>query len=371
MQRRAFLQTVASAPLLAAGWKDGPPPSFETEIGRMMEVGPVPGAVIGILRDGKPGWVRPLGVRDRETMAPVLPDTVFQAASLSKQATAFAAFKLRDQGKLDFDKTLVSYVDDLEDEKARTVTIRNVLSHSSGFPNWRFEAGKKLVPDFTPGSQFQYSGEGFFYLQRIMEQVSGQGFGQLMNEFVFQPLKMTSTSMVWRPDLAARFALPYGRRGDLRKDWDKTPKRLHEIANQKGRPVDTWRYADCVAAAVELGYPPIPDRLVPNAAASMVTCATDYARFLAAAITNPDIRKEQIKIRPMLGWGLGWGIERVPGHEYVWQWGDNGGYKNFVAAEPATGNALFVFTNGDSGQHVYDRILTHATGHDHPALFWV
>jgi CubicO group peptidase (beta-lactamase class C family) len=371
MQRRAFLQTVASAPLFAVGWKDGPPPSFEAEILRMMEVGPVPGAVIGTLREGKPGWVRPLGVRDMETRAPVLPDTVFHAASLSKQATTFAAFKLRDQGKLDFDKTLVSYVDDLEDEKARTVTIRNVLSHSSGFPNWRSEAGKKLIPDFTPGSKFQYSGEGFFYLQRIMEQVTGQGFGQLMNELVFQPLKMTSTGMVWRPDLASQSALPYNRRGELRKDWDKTPRRLYEIADQKGRPIDTWKYADCLAAAVELGRPPIPDSIVPNAAASMVTCAPDYARFLAAAIVNPEIRKEQIKIRPTLGWGLGWGIERAAGREYLWQWGDNPGFKNFVAAEPATGNAVFVFTNGDSGQHIYDRIVTHATGHEHPALFWV
>ena len=112
-------------------------------------------------------------------------------------------------------------------------------------------------------------------------------------------------------------------------------------------------------------------QLLPNAAASMITNAPDYARFIAAAISNSAIHKEQINIRPSLGWGLGWGIERVEGREYLWQWGDNGGFKNFVAAEPATGNAIFVFTNGDSGARVYDRIVTHATGHDHPALFWI
>jgi hypothetical protein len=103
----------------------------------------------------------------------------------------------------------------------------------------------------------------------------------------------------------------------------------------------------------------------------MVTTGPDYARFLQAGLRNPEIRREQIPIRPTLGWGLGWGIERAAGREYVWQWGDNGGYKNFVIAEPTSGEAVFVFTNGDSGARIYDRIVTHATGHDHAALFWV
>ena len=371
MHRRSFLQSGISAPLLAGGWKESPPRQFQSEISRMMEVGPVPGAVIGTLRDGKPGWIHPLGVRNMDTRDPISSDTIFQAASLSKQATAYAAFALRSLGKLNFDTPLVSYVDDLQDERARTVTARHVLSHSSGFPNWRGEAGQKLVPDFQPGSKFQYSGEGFFYLQRVMEHVSGRGFGELMNAFVFEPLKMTSTSMVWKPEWAARYALPYDRRGGLRQDWDKNAKRFHEKAAQEGETVTAWKYEDYEAAARALNITPLPNWLSPNAASTMVTTARDYARFLSAAIFNPDIRKEQINIRSSLGWGLGWGIERGGGREYLWQWGDNGGYKNFVAAEPATGNAIFVFTNGDSGARIYDRIVTHATGHDHPALFWI
>jgi CubicO group peptidase (beta-lactamase class C family) len=296
---------------------------------------------------------------------------VFQAASLSKQATAYAAFALRQAGKLDFDRTLVSYVDDLAVARARRVTLRHVLSHSSGFPNWRSEPGSQLIPEFEPGTKFQYSGEGFFYLQRILEQVSGQGFCEIIDSLVFKPLAMTSSSMLWKPELADRFALPYDRRGELRKNWDKAPKRIHEIAKQKGQSVMGWKYADYEAANREAGNPALPNYMLPNAAASMVTTAADYAKFVAAAIRNPDIAKEQIHIRPLLGWGLGWGIERFAGREYVWQWGDNGGYKNFVAAEPATGDAVFVFTNGDSGARIYDRLVTHATGHDHPALFWV
>jgi hypothetical protein len=135
--------------------------------------------------------------------------------------------------------------------------------------------------------------------------------------------------------------------------------------------VTQLRYADYAAATRESGDPVLPNWMLPNAAASLVTSAEDYARFVAAAVRNPEPAQQQVRINDSLGWGLGWAIEKVPGHEYLWQWGDNGGYKNFVLAEPATGDAIFVFTNGDSGARIYDRVVTRATGQEHPALFWL
>jgi len=221
--------------MIAAGWKQGLPASFESEIVQWMGVAPVPGAIAGVIQKGGPAWLRPLGVCNIEAKDPVTRDTIFQAASLSKQVTAYAAFAMREAGKLDFDRTLVSYVDDLSDERARKVTVRHVLSHSSGFPNWRSGAAKQLVPEFEPGSKFQYSGEGFFYLQRILEHVTGLGFCEVIERLVFQPLGMTSSSMIWKPEIAGRYALPHDRRGEVRANWDKTPRRLHEIAKQKAR----------------------------------------------------------------------------------------------------------------------------------------
>jgi CubicO group peptidase (beta-lactamase class C family) len=245
-------------------------------------------------------------VHDLQEKQPVNADTVFQAASLSKQVTAYVAFAMRQQGKLDFDKPLVGYVDDLTDERARVVTARHVLCHSAGFPNWRSTAGQNLIPDFKPGDRYQYSGEGYFFLQRVLEQVSGQGFSSLVKAVVFQPLGMSSTAMMWTPQLDGRFAQPHSRRGELRKDWERGAKQFHDIAQKKGQDIETWKYADYAAATKEIGRPVLPDSMLPNGAASMVTTATDYAKFVAAAIKNPDIGKEQVKIRPSLGWGLGW-----------------------------------------------------------------
>jgi hypothetical protein len=182
---------------------------------------------------------------------------------------------------------------------------------------------------------------------------------------------MSSSTLVWDPQTLPHTAQPHDRRGELRRGWEKSYAGLYAWAARTGKSVSALRFEDCVAEAQDAGRPALPDSLRPNGAASLVTSAEDYARFLAAAIANPELGKEQVRINEFLGWGMGWGIERAAGHTYLWQWGDNPGYKNFVLAEPSSGSALFVFTNGDAGTRVYDRILTHATGHDHPALFWL
>jgi CubicO group peptidase (beta-lactamase class C family) len=375
IDRRAFLQHALAAPFLIPAWQSAPPGAYVAELARLMRAAPVPGAVIGALRDRKLSWITPLGVRAEGSPEPITASTLFHAASLTKQVTAYAAFALRAQRKLDFDRPLVAYVDDLPNPAARVVTARHVLSQSSGFPNWRFaEAAKPvpdLVPDFKPGSRYQYSGEGFFYLQRVLEHIGGAGIGQLVQDIVFQPLGMTSSSLVWDPETLARTALPHERHGELREGWDKSARALRAYAARIGKPVVQLRYDDYAAATREAGDPVLPNWMVPNGAASLVTSAEDYARFLAAAMRNSEFGQQQVAINEFLGWGLGWAIERASGHVYLWQWGDNGGFKNFVLVEPSTGGAIFVFTNGDAGVRVYDRVLTHATGHDHPALFWL
>jgi CubicO group peptidase (beta-lactamase class C family) len=195
MQRRTFLQQTISSvavgsPLISQSWRSAAPRAYLTELSRLMRAAPVPGAVIAVVENHKLAWVAPLGVLTEGAPAPVSESSLFEAASLTKPLVAYAAFALRAAGKLDFDRPLVEYLDDLPNPEARTVTARHVMSHTSGFVNWR-SAAVDLAPAFKPGTKFQYSGEGFFYLQRVIERIHGSGIEQTLQDLVMRPLGMT------------------------------------------------------------------------------------------------------------------------------------------------------------------------------------
>jgi CubicO group peptidase (beta-lactamase class C family) len=374
MHRRTFLAALA-APAFAAPWKSTPPKEFLSSLPSWMDVAPVPGVWVTWIEGGKVSWSQGFGVRNTDTKQAVDAETIFEAASLSKQVTAYVAHALHSEGKLDFDKPLYDYVPDMTDPKARTVTARHVLSHSSGFPNWRGERGEALVPAFEPRSKFQYSGEGYVYLSRVIEKVADKPFCEVVQERVFDPLGMASSSMIRLPDRESRMATGHDRHGAVQSWSGNNTRRMWALAKDSGRPITSWRYSEIEAALVKANQSTLPNNMQPNAAASICTSGPDYAKFVLRAIQNPEYRKLQTKIREgsdwALGWGLGWGIERAGGREFLWQWGDNGGYKNFVLLDPVAATGIFVFTNGDSGMRICDRVITHATGMEHPAFLWL
>ena len=132
---------------------------LEKTISHLMKAGDVPGLSIAVLEKGRVVWHRGFGVMNAEIKTAVDDNTVFEAASLSKPVFAYAVLKLADSGKLDLDKPLVNYLPykDVENhERLNLITARRVLSHSTGFPNWR--GGQPLKIHFTPGERFSYSG---------------------------------------------------------------------------------------------------------------------------------------------------------------------------------------------------------------------
>jgi CubicO group peptidase (beta-lactamase class C family) len=378
--RRTFIETgsrLAGTSLavnaLAAPLKTSAQKELAADVLNWMTVAPVPGVWITWLERGKVGWEQGFGVKNAETKQAVDAMTMFEAASLTKQVTAFVAHALHSEGKLDFDKPLNEYVDAMTDPRAQTVTTRHVLSHTSGFPNWRSKKGEVLTPDFTPGERFSYSGEGYVYLSRVLEKIADKPFGELVQQRVFDPLGMTNSSLARLQERESQVATGHDRRGRVLDVTNK--KRIWEAAKEMGKPITSWRYKDMEASLANAPIPPLPNFMTPNAAASMCTTGPDYAKFVLHAIKNPQLRKQQIAIREgagwKLGWGLGWGIEQAGGHEYLWQWGDNGGYKNIVMIVPVAETGVFVFTNGDAGMRICDRVVTHATGFEHLAFLWI
>ena len=189
-----------SAPLRTKAKKADLIARLERSIPQLLTDGDVPGLSIALLRNGELVWHRGFGVRNSATKEPVTDDTVFEAASLSKPVFAYAVLKLVDSGKLDLDTPLNKYLpgtyDIGEDARLSQITTRRVLSHTTGFPNWRPRGDTTLKMHFTPGEKFSYSGEGFVYLARVVEHLTGEKFEAFMKRMVFGQLGMSNLSLI-------------------------------------------------------------------------------------------------------------------------------------------------------------------------------
>jgi CubicO group peptidase (beta-lactamase class C family) len=377
----------AAATNAKAGGAIRPPEAkFLATLPKLMEIAQLPGIGMGVVQNGKLGWTRYEGLANAEAKTPITAESVFPAASLGKQVFAYLALGLVDEGKLELDKPLREYVkeDAPTGPLGEKITARHVLSHSTGLRNWRWDHSMEFVPTFEPGTKFRYSGEGFYYLMRCLERITATGFEALAQERVLKPMGMNSSTYLWQAQDEGRWVAGHDRGAAENNTAGR--RKLHAAIEASGVPLKEWNH-DRIAAEVmkarNLKEPPMPNNMVPNSAASLLTTVTDYATFLTyvaspkgsgfeiklttyAAMLNP-----QMKINNELGWGLGWGIQENEGWKYLWQWGDNGEWKNFVLVHPDSASAIVVFTNGDTGMHVAERVVTAATGREQPAFLWL
>ena len=149
---------------------------FETKLPNLMADLNVPGASIAVIHEGKLVWCRGFGVKDVVTKAPVDNDTIFDAGSMSKPVFAYLALKLCEKGVIGLDIPLTQYASEpflTGDPQLERITPRHVLSHSSGFQNFR-SGNAPLKIHFAPGSQYRYSGEGYYYLQSVISHLTGK-----------------------------------------------------------------------------------------------------------------------------------------------------------------------------------------------------
>ena len=162
----------------------------------------VPGLSMAVIRDRQAAALTAVGVRNVQSGAAVDQQTIFSAASLSKPLFAYAVLQLVDAGKLALDTPLSLHVPDYvaDDPRAAAITVRHVLSHTSGLPNWR-SADLPLKTRFPPGERFSYSGEGFVWLQHVVAAVTGKSIDATLRRLVFEPLGMSRSSYVWQPGI--------------------------------------------------------------------------------------------------------------------------------------------------------------------------
>lgn len=177
-----------------------------------MEALKIPGLSIAIVNGTEVVYYRTLGVANADTKQKVSPSTLFDAGSMTKTPFAFLVMKLVDQGVLNLDAPLHTYLPnpDIPDERYKTITARMVLAHTSGLPNWRFlNPDGKLDIKFTPGTRFLYSGEGYEYLAAVVAHLLKKEKNDLegvFNQRIARPLGMKNAHFVWDTHVAANQA---------------------------------------------------------------------------------------------------------------------------------------------------------------------
>ena len=189
----------------------------------------IPGMVWGIVQDGRLVHVKGAGVQDIDTKRPVTADTLFRIASMTKAFTALSILKLRDEGKLALDAPVETYVPELRGWKYPTddspkIRVRELLTHTAGFVTddpWGDRQTPLPEDDFTrllrdgvpftrpPATAMEYSNLGYALLGRIIANVSGQPYKDVVQRLLLTPLGMTSTGYDVAAAPAERRALGY------------------------------------------------------------------------------------------------------------------------------------------------------------------
>lgn len=336
-------------------------------IPQLMDRHGVPGLGISIIKDANIIWSRGFGVKSVVTKEPVGTDTVFEAASLSKPAFGYAVLKMCDRGNIGLDTPLVEHLDKsliTDDPRLRLITLRMVLSHTSGLPHGR-PPGTPITLRFTPGKQFAYSATGFQYAQNLIQNVFNQRLAGFMKSNVLDPFGMSNSSFGWLDTYEKQAAEGHDKDGNPGLSGNgKYLKSTPEERAQSERDFPEWRY--------------------PTASAGLYTTATDYAKFLIEIIkpsrNDPfqlsedmisQMLRPEVRITDKISWGLGWGIEQTDVGDAFWHWGDWGVFRNFAIAFRKQRSGVVVLTNSFNGPKVYREIVPRAISGKHPAFAWV
>jgi len=334
------------------------------QISALMQKEFVPGLSLTLIRDAKIFWNGVFGVQSNKSQEPVTENTLFEAASLSKPVFAYAALKLCESGALDLDAPLADYLSDpyIPDEpRLKLITMRHVLCHTTGFPNWR-PKGKALKIFFTPGERFSYSGEGFMYLQAVVGHMLEQDPAEFLSSNLLRPLGMNNSHFVLKALNGLPIAVGHDEKGEEKEKhlW----KEMYAAASLHCSAIDFGKFM----CAVMRPLPEDPAHLSLELTREMLT---PQVQVNNSAPWDKDWPKAEIQTNDLVSWGLGWGIQHTSQGDAIWHWGDNGNYRAFAVGYPEEGDGIVVLTNGKNGQSVINHILLDIVGGEYPGLDWL
>ncbi len=194
----------------------------------------IPGLALLVVKNGKIVRAEGFGLANVELQVPVKPETIFQSGSVGKQFTATAVMMLVEEGKIGLDDPLTKYFANAP-ASWREVTVRELLSHTAGFgdypkdfnfrKDWTEDEELKLIESiplaYPPGTNWEYSNFGYVTLGILIHRVTGEFYGDFLQQRIFQPLAMTSTRVISEADIVPNRAAGYRLvKGELKnQEW--------------------------------------------------------------------------------------------------------------------------------------------------------
>jgi CubicO group peptidase (beta-lactamase class C family) len=303
----------------------------------------VQGSVL-LAKSGKVVLVKGYGLANIELDVGNSPNTKFRLGSITKQFTAAAILQLQETERLRVGDPISKYIPGAP-AAWNDITIRHLLTHTSGIPSYtdaagyerhrRERAGAPLnfisrsnsIPlEFTPGERFHYNNSGYFLLGVIIEQVSGMKYEDYLRQHIFAPLEMTSTGYDWPDTILKNRASGYSKGND-------------------GKVVN--------ADFLDMGQP--------YAAGSLYSTVQDLYKWDRALYTSKVLSAQSIEATftpnkfdwaEGIKYGYGWGITQVHGHKAVGHGGGINGFSTVIWRAIEEGATAIVLSNNDAGSNI-------------------
>ena len=314
-----------------------PEGSIEDFIDIEMPASGVPGLAYAVVAEGEIAAVGAHGVVKSGDDTEVTPDTPFLTGSISKSFTALAVMQLVEAGEVDLDSEVSQYLDGFSGRSADAITIRQLLSHTSGFSTLQGNAshtdatsGKdelerrvdelaEVTPAYEPDERWEYSNTNYQILGRLIEVVSGQEYQAYVAANILEPVGMEHSFVA---DGEVHESMATGHR-----PWFGTKRPLPENATHRG-------------TAPQGG---------------IIASATDLARYMQMMMNGEDDVLSAEGKALMMGpagaaspfYGLGWYVD--PGNRSVWHSGSSPGFETLATMVPAERKGVVVLVNGGSG----------------------
>lgn len=349
--------------------------ALDHRVEQLMKAARVPGLAIAIIEDGKVTYLHAYGERDTAQHLPLQTDTVMYAASITKMAFSYAVMGLVQNHRLDLDASIATdlpkplpayekYADLSGDDRWKALTPSILLSHRSGFANYRYwPPGKDYDPNgklafyFDPGTRYAYSGEGINLLQFVIENGKGIDVDTLMRERLFTPYGMTRTSMTWHDDFAGNLAIGYDENG-------KALGHKHRESVRAAGSMDTTvhDYAQLLAAMVRGdGLTPATyrDWLTPRIA---IHSLQQFPTLRSPDTTDNDAIK--------LGYGLGMARYQSTHGPVFFKSGHDDGTNNLAVCQMDSRTCVLLMSNSSNGESIFAYLLEATIGEHCFPWYW-